>query len=478
MDKRKSMVRSRYEGVGQEHVFQHWSTLSSRAKQLLLDQLDSIEVERLAGYLHVANTEEKVSHEDIQPFSGVVGSASSSNDGDDNSLYHVGMNAIREKKVAALLLAGGQGTRLGFDGPKGMYDIGLTSGRTLFRLIAERIVKLSQLAGIGAKDKVKIPLYIMTSPMNHQITKEYFESNHHFGLNAEDVIFFSQGVLPCLSPEGKILMESPHKCAMAPDGNGGIYPAMDRCGVLSDMQSRGIEHIHAFAIDNALVKPADPAFIGYCIQQDADCGNKVLWKSNPHEKVGVIAEKDGSPCVVEYTELTKEMAERKEEKEENPGEDAKLAFGAANICNHYYHLKFLRDKVIPNLGNMFHLARKKIGVWDDGQKKTVTPCSNNGVKLESFIFDVFPLSRKMAIFEVERKDEFGPVKNAPGAPSDSPDTARSMLSAIAKRWLQDCGAKLVGDLESDKCEIGPLTSFGGEGLDSFKDQVVECPFSI
>ncbi len=488
LEETKAVILDKYTKAGQEHVLEHWSTLSKEEQTLLLEQLQSIDVEKLEGYHTIAKLEDKslMNEESIKPFSGKIGSLGSAS-GDGNSLYELGMNAIRENKVAAVLLAGGQGTRLGFDGPKGMYDIGMTSGSTLFCWIAQRLLKLSQLAVASSSSTsttattttgVKIPLYIMTSPMNHQSTKEYFESNDYFGLDSNDVTFFAQGVLPCLSPNGKILLETPYQCAMAPDGNGGIYPAMEKCGVMKDMSERGIEHIHTFAIDNALVKPADPTFIGYCIQQNADCGNKVLWKKDPHEKVGVIAEKNGNPCVVEYSELSKEMAEKRTGADSDSDLDSKLAFGAANICNHYYSLSFLKDKAIPNLGNMFHIANKKIGVWDDEKKETIVPSTNNGIKLESFIFDVFPLSTSMAIFEVDRKHEFAPVKNAPGAKSDSPDTARAMMTNMVKEWIVEAGGTLGGDMKSDKCEIGPLMSYGGEGLDEYKGKTVECPFSL
>lgn len=484
---RKDSLFSKFKEAGQQHVFHYWETLSNSQQSLLLDQLESIDVHKLADYLHAAKNEQSRDLiQTIQPFSGTVGKGSTlinmnnqnqnENDqeqGQEVDLYQVGMTAIRQNQVAAVLLAGGQGTRLGFDGPKGMYDIGLPSGSTLFCLISQRLVKLSQLAKAshgqdGVSMDVKIPLYIMTSPMNHDETKSYFESNQYFGLPAEDVIFFSQGVLPCLSTKGKILLEKPYQCSMAPDGNGGIYPAMEKSGVLADMVQRGILHIHTFAIDNSLVKPADPNFIGYCIQTKADCGNKVLWKSDPHEKVGVIAEKDGKPCVVEYSELSKDMAERLVLVEQE-----QLAFGAANICNHYYHIDFLQNQVIPNMGNMFHIAYKKIETWDMVKNETITPSNNNGIKLESFIFDVFPLSTSMAIYEVERRHEFAPVKNAPGSTSDSPDTARAMISSLSKEWLEAAGAIFTGDADGIIC-ISPLTSYGGEGLDVYKGKDINC----
>ena len=247
---------------------------------------------------------------------------------------------------------------------------------------------------------------------------------------------------------------------------------MERCGILLDMENRGIQYIHAFSVDNCLVKPADPVFIGYCISQGADCGNKVLCKSHAHEKVGVMAEKDGKPCVVEYSELSEKMAEMTDPL------TGKLIYGAANICNHFYTFDFLQTQILPNMNNMYHMALKKIPVWDEELEKIVTPEKNNGIKLESFIFDVFSLSTKMAVMKVPREEEFSPVKNAPGSEADSPETARRMMSDLAKQWLERSGAKLIGDIYSDDCEVSPLTSYGGEDLEIYKDQEVECPFNI
>lgn len=257
----------------------------------------------------------------------------------------------------------------------------------------------------------------------------------------------------------------------APDGNGGIYPSLYNTGMLSDMSKRGVKYLHVFSIDNALTKPADPVFVGYCISKEADCGNKVVWKANAHEKVGVIAEKGAKSCVVEYSDITKEMAERTDK-------EGRLVFGAGNICNHFYTMDFLKNVVLPNLGNMYHVARKKIPYYDEDTKKTIKPETNNGIKLESFIFDVFPLSQRMAVLDVLREEEFAPVKNAPGSPSDSPDTAKEYLSNLAKRWVRKAGGILKGNIDS-LCEVSPLTSYGGEGLEQLvNDKEIDCPFSI
>jgi|EP01082_Thalassiosira_pseudonana_P005771 UDP-N-acetylglucosamine/UDP-N-acetylgalactosamine diphosphorylase len=473
-------ITTRLQSVDQSHILAHLSDESIRqsSKLSFLQSINEIPLENLASYLKGALEEEEklknfdpnnVAPEDvITPFDGKVASTTSTDADQRTALEEankLGLESISKGQVAALLLAGGQGTRLGYDGPKGMYDIGMPSGRTLFQLMAERIKKLGELSGGGDK---AVPFYIMTSPLNHQATTEYFAKHDNFGI---DVTFFPQGTLPAVTPEGKMILETATSLAVAPDGNGGIYPAMVKHGVLKSMVERGIKYIHAFGVDNALVKPADPTFVGYCISQNADCGNKVLWKSSPDEKVGVVATKGGKPCIVEYSDISKEMSERK-------GDDGRLIFGAGNICNHFYTLDFLNDVVVPNLGNMYHVARKKIPYFDESSKSTVKPSENNGIKLESFIFDIFPLSTSMAVLDVARVQEFAPVKNPPGTNSDSPDTARALFSNVAKKWLQDAGAKLVGDVESDLCEVGPLSSYNGEGLDEWKNKEVDCPFSI
>jgi UDP-N-acetylglucosamine/UDP-N-acetylgalactosamine diphosphorylase len=468
----ESEIAQRYEKYGQGHVLKYLSDLSDEEKALLLLQLDEIPVEKLDDFLRVALADQDTlnSSDDITAFSKHVGR--STDEKEVSTAYEIGMKAINRGEVAALVLAGGQGTRLGFSGPKGMYDIGLTSGRTLFQMVCERILKVRKLASDSDDTLSPLPFYIMTSPINHDGTIAFFENNNYFGLPKEDVCFFKQGMLPCLTSDGKIIMETASKVAMAPDGNGGIYPSLHNTGMLADINRRNIKHLHVFSIDNALTKPADPVFIGHCISQNADCGNKVVWKAGAHEKVGVIAEKGGKSCVVEYSDITKEMAERTDD-------NGRLIFGAGNICNHYYTLDFINDVIMPKLGNMYHVARKKIPYYDDATKSTVTPESNNGIKLESFIFDVFPFSQRMAVLDVLREEEFAPVKNAPGSQSDSPDTARAYISKLAKRWVSKAGAILKDDSsEEGICEVAPLTSYGGEGLDNLKGQELRCPFSL
>lgn len=242
-----------------------------------------------------------------------------------------GLAAIAAGEVAAITLAGGQGTRLGFAGPKGNYKIGLPSKTSLFGLFAMRLNRLQVIAGLDHKGaKNLIPWYIMTSKMNHEETVQHFQDNDYFGLAKEDVFFFQQGTLPCFTENGKILLESNSKIAEASDGNGGIYPALQTSGAIADMEKRSIKFMHVFAVDNAICKAADPLFVGYCITKGSDCGNKVVWKNSPDEKVGVVAIKDSKFCVVEYSEMDDASVNLRDEK------TGKLKFGAGNICNHFY----------------------------------------------------------------------------------------------------------------------------------------------
>lgn len=474
-------VKKRYIDAGQDHTLSYYDDLSLSEKESLLKELDSIDVEKLSSFLLQAAASSCTSSGDsvniFEPFDGPVESTDSSGVDDWQKL---GIEAIGKSQVCALVLAGGQGTRLGFEGPKGMYKLKMSykgNEKSLFQLVSERILKL-QLLTSGV-----VPFYIMTSPMNHDITKKYFQDNNYFGLQAENVILFPQGVLPCTDMDGKIIMQTKSKVFMAPDGNGGIYSSMQNEGIIDDLTKRDIRYIHAFAIDNALVRPCDPVFIGYCLANQADCGNKVVWKKSAHEKVGIMVQnkQNKKPYIVEYSDLDKSVMELMDEK------TGKLQYGAGNICNHFYTLTFLKEKVLPNLSDIYHIAKKKIVPYIKDGSVVEEVLEPNGNKLESFIFDVFPLSEKMAILDVNREQEFAPVKNAVSNPSkgDSPLEAMKQLSDLAKLWAHRAEGVDLIEGETDEellCEISPLTSYGGEGilehLQKKSLSALKCPFQL
>lgn len=274
------------------------------------------------------------------------------------------------------------------------------------------------------------------------------------------------GTLPCLSDDGKIFLASPSELAVAPDGNGGLYSALlapvspsDPRSVLSIMRERQIEYVHCYGVDNCLVRVADPAFIGYNIALGAECGAKVVPKTEPTESVGVVARKGGAYGVVEYTELPPAKAALRH------AATGALAFRAANIANHFYTTAFLGQVESFEPLMAFHIARKKIPTVDLASGAPVKPATPNGMKLELFVFDVFPFTQQFAVLEVERAEEFSPLKNGPGTTTDNQQTSRADLLAQQRRWVERAGATVEGGAVGE-LEVGPLVSYAGEGLEA------------
>jgi len=363
--------------------------------------------------------------------------------------------------VAVLTLAGGQGTRLGFDKPKGMYNLHLPSNKTLFHLQADRIHGLRKAAATHAgvlPAAVAVPWVIMTSPMTHQDTLQCFKDNSYFGMSEDSVLFFSQGTLPCLTPQGKIMLQDASTVAEAPDGNGGIYRALHLSGTYSRLAALGVQHVHVFAVDNALVKVGDPIFTGYCASTAAEVGAKVCLKAHAHEKVGVLCRRQGKFAVVEYSDMP-------DSAKEATNADGSLRFSAGNLCIHYYSMAFLGSKATPAaLPKVYHVARKAIPHAHPDTGATVPKSDltgNNGIKLETFIFDVFESADTVAALQVKREQEFAPVKNAPGSPADSPDTALAYILAQGTAW-----AAAAGSVLADGCtvEVSARASMDGSGL--------------
>lgn len=367
-----------------------------------------------------------------------------------------GMEAIRAGECAVVTLAGGQGTRLGSSAPKGCYSIGLPSNSSLFQIQAERILKLQKLAGMSKP----LNWYVMTSQPTYQETVAFFKSKNFFGLSEQQVTFFNQGVLPAFDLEGKMLLTAKGKISVAPDGNGGIYKALEREGILKHMSEQGIKYVHMYCVDNCLVKVGDPAFIGACIEAGTDCAAKCVEKTDPAESVGVFCRRarDNRMIVAEYSELDKQVAEAVDP------QSGKLMFGEANIANHYFTVDFLKKLTTVSLP--YHVARKKIPSIDPKTGESITTA---GVKLEAFIFDVFERAKRPVLFRVPRLDEFAPLKNAPGTPKDSPEYCASLMYDLHRRYLKEAGA-IVDDKEV--YEISPSLSYEGEGLESFKEKKV------
>ncbi|KAK0117912.1 UDP-N-acetylglucosamine pyrophosphorylase [Cadophora gregata] len=472
-------LKDRYTKAKQEQVFAFYDELNVPEKAALFEQLSSFDPARINTITDralnpPAQTKDANQESGLEPLpDSATASILDSKAEDIERWYQSGLDLIAQNKVAVVLMAGGQGTRLGSSDPKGCFNIGLPSEKSLFQIQAERIRKVQRLARKkSGEGEVVVPWYVMTSGPTRGPTEKYFREHNYFGLDEKNVMFFEQGVLPCISNDGKILLESKGRVTVAPDGNGGIYEALVKSDVKTDMEKRGIQHIHAYCVDNCLVKVADPVFIGFAASKDVDIATKVVRKRNATESVGLILLKNGKPDVVEYSEIDKETAEAKDAKQPDV-----LKFRAANIVNHYYSYRFL--DTIPAWVHKLphHVARKKIPYVDTNKGTTIKPEKPNGIKLEQFVFDCFPMLelKQFACMEVKREDEFSPLKNARGTGEDDPDTSKKDIMDQGKRWAQAAGATVVSERSDDGIEISPLISYGGEGLEKLKDQTVTAP---
>ena len=410
-------LRAKYEAAGQGHLTQQMDKLPAEQQQALAAQLSGIDPDHVN---HLYQRTLAYKPPDGGVFAPLTEIAELEGTAEQRQGWRArGLAEIAAGHVGALLLAGGQGSRLGFDHPKGMYNIGLPGKRTLFEMQAQRLLKLQSLAAAAAgSSSATIYWYVMTSPATDEETRADLEANSFYGLEREQVFVFCQGMLPCVSDEGKIMLESSHSVALAPNGNGGLYEGLASSGALKHMEEHGVEYVPQYCVDNALVKIADPTFVGYCAELGADCGAKVVPKAHAHEKVGVIMKRDGRVGVVEYSEIDKETAEATKP-------DGSLVYSACHLCINYFSRSFLvraAAEMVPKMP--LHVAHKAIPYYDPASESVVKPDKPNGIKMELFIFDTFPFAEKFAALEIDRLQEFAPVKNAPGSASDTPESAR------------------------------------------------------
>lgn len=445
----------------QEHILRFWNKLDDGKKKFLLDDIRDINipevVEMFRRTVENISADQQKLDDKMNPIPAELYGAVNRSSVELLTKYEqIGLEQISQGRVGVLLMAGGQGTRLGVSYPKGMYDIGLPSHKSLYRIQGERIRRLINLASKKYGNCKGLPWFIMTSEHTMEPTRKYFIENGFFGLDENKIVFFEQYMLPAFTFDGKIIMESTYKISKSPDGNGGIYKALRDRNVLDKIKMLGVQYLHAHSVDNILVKVADPIFIGYCITKNAECGAKVVEKTYPSEPLGVVCEVDGKFQVVEYSEITEKTAEK-----QNP--DGRLIFSAGNICNHFFTTDFLTDIAYKyNSKLKLHIAKKKISyVDDDGNVcKSEKP---NGIKMEKFIFDVFEFCNRLAVWEVERDEEFSALKNA-DVPNgkDNPKTARLDVFSLHRKFVEKAGGKFGRD--NIECEISPLLSYAGESL--------------
>lgn len=321
----------------------------------------------------------------------------------------IGLDAIRAGKVGAVLLAGGQGTRLGSDGPKGKYNIGLTKEVFIFERLIRNLLDVTDKAGCF------VPLYVMTSDKNHEETTAFFEEKQYFGYPKDFVKFFKQEMAPSVDFQGKLYMESEDSLSLSPNGNGGWFYSMAVTGVLKDVKARGVEWLNIFAVDNVLQRIADPVFVGATIDSGCVSGAKVVRKADPEEKIGVLCLEDGRPSIVEYYEMTEEIINSREA-------DGELSYNFGVILNYLFRVDQLEE--IANQKMAVHVVEKKIPYMDE-KGELVKPESPNGYKFELLVLDMIHMFPNCLSYEVVRDYEFAPIKNKTGV--DSVESARALL---------------------------------------------------
>jgi len=468
-------MKERLARYGQEHVLTWWDELDTKEKEQLVKDLSDVDLEEMTDMYQKTCGDNAVSERDMSTMEPVDASLCESivtSSPAQLDLYRdVALQAAADGQVGVLLLAGGQGTRLGVPYPKGMYDIGLPSGKTLYQIQIERILRVQQLAKRLTGKDGQIPMYIMTSEHTKQPTLEFFKKHDYFGMNEDQLTIFEQRTIPAFDMQGRFIMETKSKLARSPDGNGGLYWALKNQGVLQDLETRDVRYLHVYCVDNVLVRVADPVFMGYCISKQAEAGNKVVEKSFPDEAVGVVCKLEGKIQVVEYSEISKETSELR-------SSDGRLTYCAGNICNHFFTRQFLKrvcekhERELPH-----HVAKKKIPFADLQSGKLSKPVSPNGIKLEKFVFDVFQFSNSFVVWECLREDEFSPLKNADTAAKDTPTTSRLALYKQHGRFLEAAGANVEGT-EDEAVEISPLVTFAGEGLEEYTGKLLKTPVTI
>ena len=408
MEKELGEIKAILKKYGQEHLLNNFENLDEAHKKELLKEIKGINFELVTSLYDSTKKEKKNTKDEITP----IDYLDKFKLGDKYKYYeNIGKKAIKEGELAVVTMAGGQGTRLGHNGPKGTYDIGLDSHKSLFELLSDGIKEEAKKYG------VTIPWFIMTSRENNKATIEFFEKHKYFGYQKDkNIFFFIQGELPMMDTEGKILIGEDGLIKLAADGHGGIYESLVKTGMTKKMKELGVKWVFIGGVDNCLVKMVDPVLMGVAIDQQVTVACKSVVKANPQEKVGVFCKRNGKPNVIEYTEITEDMAEARDK-------DGELLYGESHIlCN-----LFSVDAVERMGANPlpYHVAFKK-AKYIDKDGNLVEPDSPNAYKFEAFLFDAFGEVDEMAVLRVKREEEFAPVKNADTAGVDCPKTAREL----------------------------------------------------
>ncbi len=443
------------ESSGLSALAVHLGSLDDRSAHALLEQLELFDLDEIGLLVdrYGNNYVPPSASGDIKP-----ADCFALDGGWDRETYGTkGADLVKGGKVACFVVAGGQGSRLGYEGPKGCYPTSCVRGKPLFQLFAESI-RASEL-----KYGTSIPWMIMTSPLNHDATRAFFDEHDHFGLDPKHVLFFNQGVMPSFDKDtGDLLLSNPTTLATNPDGHGGAYKAMADSGALDTIQAMGVEHVSYFQVDNPHAKIIDPTFLGlhaFAPESSGQMSSKMVAKASWDEKVGVFCKVNGRTSVVEYSDLPEALAKQ-------TNTDGSLSFNAGSIAIHAISTRFIRDVLADSDTALpYHRAVKKVPYFDTGSGSLIDPIEPNAIKLERFVFDALRVADRSIVMETDRVEEFAPVKNATG--TDSIESSKRIQSERAARWLESLGVSIPRDAAGTvdaTIEISPLTALGPEDL--------------
>ncbi|MFK7768270.1 MAG: UTP--glucose-1-phosphate uridylyltransferase [Mariniblastus sp.] len=436
----KTQLEEKLKHFGQSHLLQFWDELNEAEQNSLAAQIEEIDfelIQKLASEHAVADQwDELAANAEVPPAITLDDFADKAS---YDEAYKLGCEALSAGKVGMILVAGGQGSRLGFDHPKGMFPIGPVSNRTLYQMHIEQILARSKQFGVS------IPLYVMTSPPTHEESTNFLTENEFFGMDPGDLKIFCQGVMPAVDQDGKLLLEEKGKVFVSPDGHGGTLGALVRSGCLKNATDRGVEHLFYGQVDNPLIQICHPALVGYHLKSQSEMTSQVVRKNEPTQKVGNVVQVDGKVQIIEYSDLSEKYACQ-------TNDDGSLKLWAGSIAVHIFSTDFLEKSSAEAETLPFHRANKKVP-FVDAAGSQVKPDHSNAIKFERFIFDLLPFAKNAIVCEVAPSDGFCAVKNAPPAPSETPEHVKAAISDLHTRWLAEVGVAVSSGVS---VEINPL----------------------
>lgn len=455
----EARVRSELERFCQQHVLRFWDELDAAQRHRLLKQLAAIDLEQIrqlhqswreggeAGWADVARRAEPPRA--IRPGRARhAGGGSSEPKIVANDARRRGRTALQAGEVGVLLVAGGQGSRLGFKKPKGLYPIGPVSGASLLQILCEKVLATSR------RYHVPVPLYLMTSPATHDATTNFMDENRRFGVAPEDVCIFCQGTMPSVDAQtGRLLLEDKDRLFMSPDGHGGTVAALSASGAMEDARGRGLAQLFYLQVDNPLAPVCDPDLLGYHILAESELTSVAVAKETPMDRVGNFVSIDGRLHVIEYIDFPEDVADQR-------AEDGSLRFWAGNTAIHVFDVDFLVRVLDVADALPFHIQHKKVPHVDE-RGRQIEPEKPNALKFERFIFDLLPQAGGAIVIEAEEERVFAPLKNAPGAKRDTPEFVQGRMVKLHRQWLEAAGVNVADGVP---VEISPLFALSAEAV--------------